>query len=362
MHNQAMARQRGVATLVVSVGVALLMAVAAVGMMRSGLLEQKIAANDLRAREAQEIAQAGLESIMISSYVPTQACMKDTNNVLDLKDDKLGSFDGVPSVPNSQTQQTSKEGYIHSIKGCKFEGRYFARSEVKLNAEPVKTEYFVEAWFQRSSLLNSDVGVLSPFFINGKFCMSEGNEKCKPKSGKILDSINRPGVIATGDINGDTENNIFSQYQASSPEKNPGVLNGKSSAWNYIFSITLDAAKEKANKNLNDGLFYVQDKIDKNYGSLQSPVVLIVGKENSTDCYKINGGVEIYGVVYLDGGCKINGWGNAKIYGSLVSDSDIVGLSENSAEYHGFSSNSWNALKEISSDGVFVIPGTWKDF
>lgn len=192
--------------------------------------------------------------------------------------------------------------------------------------------------------------------------MSEGNEKCNRNSGKILDSINRPGVIATGDINGDTENNIFSQYQASSPEKNPGVLNGKSSAWNYIFSITLDAAKEKANKNLNDGLFYIQDKINKNYGSLQSPVVLIVGKENSTDCYKINGGIEIYGVVYLDGGCKINGWGNAKIYGSLVSDNDIVGLSANSSEYHGFSSNSWNALKEISIDGVFVIPGTWKDF
>lgn len=363
MHDQAMARQRGVATLVVSVGVALLMAVAAVGMMRSGMLEQKIAANDIRAREAQEIAQAGLESIMASSYVPTQACVKDSNNVLlDLKDDKLGAFNGIPSVPNSQSQQTSQESYTQSIKGCYFEGRYFARSQVKLNAASVKTEYFVEAWFQRSSLLNSDVGMLSPFFINGRFCMSEGSEKCRPNSGEILDSTNRPGVIATGDINSDTENEIFSWYQASSPEKNPGVLNGKSSAWNYIFSITLDAAKEKANENPNDGLFYVQGKIDKNYGNLQSPVVLIVGKENSNDCYKINGGTEIYGIVYLDGGCKINGWGNAKIYGSIVSDGDIVGLSANSAEYHGFNVDSWNALKNSGNNDVFVIPGTWKDF
>lgn len=361
MHDQAMARQRGVATLVVSVGVALLMAVAAVGMMRSGLLEQKIAANDLRAREAQEIAQAGLESIMASNYAPAQECEKDDKGVLDLKDDKLGSFNGVPSVPNSQTQQTSKEGYIHSIKGCKFEGRYFARSQVKLNAASVKTEYFVEAWFQRSSLLNSDVGVLSPFFINGEFCTVE---KCN-NSGKILNSQDKPGVIATGKIS-DNINDVFkSGYDAMPVKTDSGMLNGKFSAWDYIFSVSLAKAKSMAVLNQGKPFYYFNDGRNVSLSDLNSsadaPVVLILDAEDAKICPDVKRGT-IFGIVYISGACRANGWGNVEIHGSVVSDGDFFKLTSNSSEYHGFSLNSWNKLKEANSDGVFVIPGTWKDF
>lgn len=360
MHDQARARQKGVATLVVSVGVALLMAVAAVGMMRSGLLEQKIAANDIRAREAQEIAQAGLESIMASNYVPAQECEKDGKGVLDLKDDKLGSFNGVPSVPNGGDQQTSKEGYIHSIKGCKFEGRYFARSEVKPNAEPVKTKYFVEAWFQRNSLINNDVGILSPFFINGKFCMGGKNQECK-NSGKILNSDDRHGVIATGEIAKDIRNE-FSLYEAQPPYSNSGMLDGKSSAWNYIFSTSLADAKDMAISNPGKPFYYFNKNVNLSnlVSAPSSPVILILDVESEDKCPNING--EIFGIVYFSGACKANGWGNLAIHGSVVSDGDLFELTSNSAEYHGFSSNSWNALKEVNSDGVFVIPGTWKDF
>lgn len=358
MHDQAMAKQKGVATLVVSVGVALLMAVAAVGMMRSGLLEQKIAANDIRAREAQEIAQAGLESIMASSYVPTQTCVKDTNNVLDLKDDKLGSFDGVPSVPNDQTQQTSKEGYTHSIKGCYFEGRYFARSEVKLNTEPVKTEYFVETWFQRSSLINTKINIPAPFLINGNFCTS--SEKCS--GGKILESYgdpndeaDSPGIVATGGVNID-----FTNYQADDAVPNSGILGGKT-AWEYIFPvISFEDAKIKAGKDPK-WFYFNNDHIHGEYGTPDSPVVIIVDG-GIEDCSKPNGKVVIYGIVYFRNGCRANGWGNAEIRGSVVSDGDIFKLTANSMEFRKFTPDAWNKLKEANSDGVFVIPGTWKDF
>lgn len=361
MHDQARIRQKGVATLVVSVGVALLMAVAAVGMMRSGLLEQKIAANDIRAREAQEIAQAGLESIMASNYVPAQECEKDGKGVLDLKDDKLGSFNGVPSVPNGGDQQTSQEGYTHSIKGCEFEGRYFARSEVKLNAEPVKTEYFVEAWFQRSSLLNSDVGILSPFFINGEFCTVEN---CN-NSGKVFNSVDRPGVIATKKISENINNVFKSGYDAMPVKTDSEILNGKSSAWGYIFSTSLADAKNMAISNPGKPFYYFENKENVNLSNLISsadaPIVLILDVEDASKCPNVSGG-EIFGIVYISDACKANGWGNATIRGSIVSDGDIIKLTSNSAEYHGFSLSSWNKLKEANSDGVFVIPGTWKDF
>lgn len=357
MHNQAMARQRGVATLVVSVGVALLMAVAAVGMMRSGMLEQKIAANDIRAREAQEIAQAGLESIMASSYVPAQACVRDANNILDLRDGKLGAFNGIPSVPNSQSQQTSQESYTQSIKGCYFEGRYFARSQVKLNAEPVKTEYFVEAWFQRSSLINNEMAVPPLFFIKGNFCSGGCNNSAKIfESYGTSDLEDSPGVIATGTIN---VNGIM-PYEADEGDPGSNAFGGKS-AWDYVFpGIKLADAKIKANQKSDDGWFYLNDNVHGNYGNSITPVIIIVGEKNG-NCVNINGDAVIYGIVYFENGCKANGWGNAKIYGSVVSDGDFDKLTAHS-EHRKLSESSWNKLKEANSDGVFVIPGTWKDF
>ena len=360
MYNKTKKQQEGIATLTVSVGVALLMAVAAVGMLRSSLLEKKITANDLRAREAQEIAQAGLESIMVSSYVPAQACVKDANNTLDLKDEKLGIFKGVPSVPNSQSQQTSQEGYIHSIKGCYSNGYYFARSQVELNSDSSKTKYFVEAWFKKNSLINNEINIPAPFLINGDFCTS--SEKCS--GGNILESFgiaddesDSPGVVATGGVNIDFMN---TNYQADSAMPNSSVLGGKT-AWEYIFpGISFEDAKIKAGQDPN--WFYLNENINNNYGSLNSPVVVIVGKKNNGDCYHINGGAVIYGVVYFEDGCKANGWGNAKIYGSIVSDGSVFKLTAASMEFRKFTPDMWSKLKNMNNDGVFVVPGTWKDF
>ena len=55
------ARQQGAATLIVVMVLAIVMAVVSLTTARTGLMEQKIVGNDLRAREAQEAAEAGLE-------------------------------------------------------------------------------------------------------------------------------------------------------------------------------------------------------------------------------------------------------------------------------------------------------------
>ena len=55
------ARQQGAATLIVVMVLAIVMAVVSMTTARTGLMEQKIVGNDLRAREAQEAAEAGLE-------------------------------------------------------------------------------------------------------------------------------------------------------------------------------------------------------------------------------------------------------------------------------------------------------------
>jgi Tfp pilus assembly protein PilX len=55
------ARQQGAATLFVVMMLAIIMAVISLTTARTGLMEQKVTGNDLRAREVQEAAEAGLE-------------------------------------------------------------------------------------------------------------------------------------------------------------------------------------------------------------------------------------------------------------------------------------------------------------
>jgi len=54
-------RQHGAATLVVVLVLAMIMVVVSITTARTGIMEQKMTGNDLRAREAQEAAEAGLE-------------------------------------------------------------------------------------------------------------------------------------------------------------------------------------------------------------------------------------------------------------------------------------------------------------
>jgi hypothetical protein len=55
------ARQQGAATLIVTMVLAIVMAVISLSTARIGIMEQKITGNDIRAREAREAAEAGLE-------------------------------------------------------------------------------------------------------------------------------------------------------------------------------------------------------------------------------------------------------------------------------------------------------------
>jgi hypothetical protein len=354
MHDQARARQKGVATLVVSVGVALLMAVAAVGMMRSGLLEQKIAANDIRAREAQEIAQAGWEYVLAAGTVTDQACPSDMNI-------SGAAFDfALPENFGLGLNQGSGENYIKTISWCyqnsggeKF---YFARSAAKSVNSGASA--FVEGFFKRESILNAGIPVLPPFFVNGDFCTAGNSNKCNGNPS----ITGMPPVLATGSV--DVSSFGISN---SSEYTQPNVLSDKNAttAWDYVFGISIEEAKLMAGNAPGNPFYYFNDGRNINnstgdLGSLSSPVVLIVSNPDESKCSNINGSIKIYGIVYFGGACKANGWGNSTIYGSVVSDGDIYKLNATSNHYK-ISDESWNALSEKSL-GTTLIPGTWKDF
>lgn len=362
-----MARQRGVATLVVSVGVALLMAVAAVGMMRSGLLEQKIAANDLRAREAQEIAQAGLESIMASSYVPTQACVEDSNKIPDLSDSQLGAFSGSPSAPVGEINQTSKEGYaLPSVKGCSSGGYYFARSQVELSSGSSKIKYFAEAWFRREKSAGLKLDSLPPFLVNGSFCVdATGKDSCKGGSASIAIPSDSPSGLLWVLAKKSANTSVFQSGSTVPPlNSDDALIPDGGSAWDYVFGVLLSDAKQMALSSPGSPFYYFPDGKNINpsidiISSENNPVVLILDSNDSEKCPKINGNISIYGVVYVSNACKENGWGSATIVGSVVYDGNVDKLNANT-KFIGFSKSGFDAMKR--SPSVFIIPGTWRDF
>lgn len=370
-------RQSGVATLAVSVGVALLMAVAAVGMMRSGLLEQKIAANDLRMREAQEIAERGMARVISSSSLFEEECPSlNSSGFIEMEREDF-------IFPNSDNifGPTTNEAYRNLVLQCYNSSNeiYFVRSQALIpSPEPDKNpvvKAFVEGWFQkRKSLINEGVGLPSVFLVNGDFCKDECNQNGNGGGGpKILNSIGVPGVEASG---GTVNIGVFSTYQADKEKPNSVLMMSAGSAWNYVFDIKFDDAKKMATQNPGEPFYFFQGVNNINnsvpevkngaLGSKEKPVVLILeaylqgsGQNQRSVCPTL--GIKVFGVVYIKGPCDYaNGWGNAEIYGSVISDGSLDKFTANS-EHYKFEETSWNYLKNKKSE-AFLVPGTWRDF
>lgn len=367
-------RQNGVATLVVSVGVALLMAVAAVGMMRSGMLEQRIAANDLRMREAQEIAERGMARVISSSSLPSN--VQDCPSPNPLGFIEMEGEDFIFPGSNIPESATSEE-YRNLVLWCYNSSNkiYFVRSQAEIpSPEPDKepiVKAFVESWFasNTSYLKNSFDKTL--FFTKGDFCPvsnkggGKNNQKnsCSVNIGNVETWV---WAVATGVANVDDlpKNNTKIPEDAGISYKDIGNVN---TAWEYAFDVTLAEAKDLARKDPGKPFYYFPDgglnNSDKNFtSSSKNPVVVIFDSDGrKNNCPKINGDIEIHGVVYINDPnnlCDEIGLGNMKLYGSMISDGDVNGLNGNPT-FNKFEGDLSSVLK---SDKSFIIPGTWRDF
>ncbi|MCF8169400.1 MAG: hypothetical protein K9K38_06300 [Rhodoferax sp.] len=141
------------------------------------------------------------------------------------------------------------------------------------------------------------------------------------------------------------------------------------SAWNYLFAISKAEMAQLA--NLQPGgatagpIYYYKDvaEVPNNFpsdiGTPTDPIILIFDI-SSGDCPKINGNnVTIYGLVYCGTGGDMVGWGNAKIYGSLIVDAPLTSFSANAAfkwETNASTTASYGVAK------VAKLVGSWRDF
>ncbi|MBT5229506.1 MAG: hypothetical protein HOM11_04430, partial [Methylococcales bacterium] len=94
--------------------------------------------------------------------------------------------------------------------------------------------------------------------------------------------------------------------------------------------------------------------IGKNASGQINPVVLIL--ERPLDVI-INGGVEVYGFVYIIGDFNQPGAGNLEVFGSAVVEGTVL---KNGTPNVVFDPDLLNNLKGVGR--LAKIPGTWRDF
>lgn len=348
-------QQQGTVVLLTAVVLALIMGILALTAARTSLMEQKITGNDIRAREAREAAEAGLEFAMAwAGTQPITAALTCPGGT------------GCPTIPTITTS-TSGSTYSSTVV---FTPDTNSKNFIKVVVAAVGNDGSsakAESWIKQVSLLNSDIALPAPLIINGGLSNVTGNP-----------SLTKTSSDATGIVTSGPSSSIDTGHLniGPNPATNTILPNAFSStAWQYVFKIPLSQAiaEAQANNNVypsppnNTTPFYYYNSSshindDYEYGSSVKPIVIIIG---SSHCPKINGSPTIYGIVYFSAtsGCSDQGWGGATIYGSVMTESNITKLTGNPKFIAtGNSGTPGNTGTNIFLDYATTIPGAWKDF
>ncbi|MNN25997.1 hypothetical protein D3C81_1394910 [compost metagenome] len=100
--------------------------------------------------------------------------------------------------------------------------------------------------------------------------------------------------------------------------------------------------------------------VNDDHGSPSEPVIVIV--ECGGNCPKLNGGTDIYGMLYFDEGDSMQGWGNTTIHGVFGVEGDIEKFTANT-EFHYNGALDFAMSPAAPGAGVVPrIPGSWQDY
>lgn len=396
-------RQKGAATLIVVTVLAIIMGVIALTTARTGLMEQKITGNDLRAREAQEAAEAGLE------YGVAWAQKNEIPNDVTCSSGALPT--GCPTALTTVTGSSTKESYVYTLTYTKGSDSVRVTSNAKGDADS-SIAATSEAWVKQisNSLFGMGMKMPPPLVAEGCILNTLGNpnayvlkpgnpvaasgfsadENCLPKGNMAVnqwtDNDNDGVQDDTGEV-GSTEN-----YNTVTFSGCPDTH----CVWNHYFEMSLEDAMQAATSAghiytkvpcgapssspsiyifNNSGPIGSSDIIDvgtcsgngingKTIGAPKQPVLLIIPE--GYGCPKFNGGITVYGIIYYETptDCDTNGFGGADVYGSVMLEGSGNKFNANTKfiEVDHGSGNALNSTFQMGIDDATRIPGTWKDF
>ncbi|MFA5919892.1 MAG: PilX N-terminal domain-containing pilus assembly protein [Methylococcaceae bacterium] len=353
------ARQRGAVTLLVALMLLIGMSMVTITTMRSGMVEQQTTGNDVRAREAQEAAEAGLE------YGVAWAKKNKISNTVTCSSGSLPT--GCPTALTTIEHSPTGERYTYTLTYTKGTDSIKVTSAAQGIADNNITATS-EVWIKQISYLTKKGKTAPPFVINGNLIDVNGNPEIHTGSPPGPAFIKSPwSSIDTGMFNKKNPSSLGAIVSDVLPDT-------PTPAWDYTFSTPLATATGIAIANgyrsstntlpttpeAGKEPFYLWDsasEIKGTYGKADNPVVIIITAGN---CPKI--GATIYGLVYFSSSCSDQGWGGAEIHGSVISDGNIVKLTANTEFYYNdITGGAGEMFSNLISDAA-SIPGTWKDF
>lgn len=408
-------RQRGSATLFVSVMLVVLVTLSSVYALRSVLFEQKDSSNHYWTTQAHEVAQSGIEhalawlDVSYADGIPAtfngpiwgaadaalcppgftgvqwQCLALDTSTGLDASTDVIA-------------QHTLQVRILRDITRPNL-ALLWARASHATNLSQAVVQQVAYIPFGQGG------GQQPPLVVNGCIAGTTGTPQICPDQGQgapcpILAS---PGAVGTSIKNLRLEN-LDGVGDISQADKNAcldtGHLNlhggdivapavpapapscNPQAAWSTVFgSVTKTMVQDWSAAQAAAGLsqtttpkrtvYWIDSNqpFHDNLGSATEPVTLVFSSAACTpDCPTINGGPEVYGTVYLDTGCdasRANGWGGGTVYGTVAIDSGMSNLNANTQLFFaGNSSRSQPAPLPPGADPTRVqrLGGSWKDW
>lgn len=351
--------QQGIATLTVSLTLLTAITLLSIAFAHSEMMEQRITNNQLRASEAAQAAEAGLAfgRAWLSRH---RARWRDTgtatqSSVPDSDAPEIQGNHGDTFVIDITFHRTALQPYYVKIRAVAR-----ARSEPGLVAS-------TEAYVRPQTVLSQTGESSPPLVIDGCIPVVTGTPDIYPRHADSPDAaiaIASPGNGGCLSLDALDLHGGDAQTQAFLPGQ----------AWEYVFRISKSEMKALADAELAANLptaqrsYWWADTTDlvgqtwtRSLGSPDNPVVLVVPAHLA--CPRLGAGTLIYGVVFVEGGCKGTAdWGSARIYGSLVIDGALGQLSPELRLAHISVASKNHEELLLPLIRAPMVPGTWRDF
>lgn len=419
------AGQRGAATLLVVVVLLIGMAVITITTSRTGVVEQKIAGNDVRAKGVQEAAEAGLEYATAWAGKHRVPWANAADRLVD-----CGTDAGCPNLPTNLAGQDlgNFSLSLQYERPLPNPDNYIKVTSTAIQPENNSSATSI-AWIKPGGVLSNAGTLPPPVVMNGCMTGTTGTPDIFPKwtdlnSNGLRDAnewadANHNGAVDAGEWTDTNANGVVDNEMgpalltsqnvmngaavcldycgsgggAGCPVSNTAANNGGSQThanihegtlvnnlvfpdrdgdgvgtiWEYYFSVSQAQFQANASTTLSTagGRYWITDTGNwpgGTYGSMDDPVIIVF----ANGCPKPSGNTTIYGILFFNAvdGCQIspmNGWGSVKIYGSLGFNGNVNKMNAN-LEVHGVGDGSgMTNVTEIPIDAS-KLPGTWKDF
>ena len=390
-------KQSGVATLFITLILSIISLLAVLSVSQTGVIDQKSSGNDLRAKEAFQAAEAGLD-FGISWAKSNDLDLSLGESLTCSEGDALPCPSGSwPTIDSSNS--SSSETYNFNITFVQGTESLKVRSVATADLDTTVSSA-VEAHVRQSrvslgdtnppTLVSAGCITESPKGTPSMFLLSGDNDAIVNASDcSAYDQQGHIGVKTWSDDDGDFVKDGSEEGSVAPFTEGAFTCGADNCTWDAFFDLSLADAKSAATSyttipcgapTVSPSIYQINNSGPINSGDLTgtcsangvnpktigaptSPVVLIV--PSAYGCPTFPGTVTIYGIIYYESStaCKSNGWGGATVYGSVMWEGDVKKPTANSQfiEVDYDELGGMNSAFNMSVDDAVRLPGTWRD-